>query len=102
MELAGKCVASVLCDKWKCAKTIGWRCLATMDTFIIVFVVDKSVETASKVAVTEVITKFLLYYVYEHLTEFMGKQYDKRCGGAIVECQNDEIDDGETVTKQEA
>ena len=56
-----------------------------MDTFLIVFIVDKSVETASKVAVTEVITKFLLYYVYEHLTEFMGVQYDKRCGAAIIQ-----------------
>ncbi len=79
----------LFCDKYKCAKALGWRCLASLDTFVIVYLVNGSAKSASKVTVIEIITKFILYYLYEHLTECI---YIRVCGGGAVVQDEEERD----------
>lgn len=47
-------------------KTISWRIIATLTTFIISgIVLDRFDEIAFFIAITELITKFCLYYLHE-------------------------------------
>jgi uncharacterized membrane protein len=49
-------------------KTIGWRIIATTATFVISgAVLDSFDEIALFIAMTELITKFVLYYFHERL-----------------------------------
>ena len=81
-------LTSLLCDTQKCAKAIGWRAIASLDTFMIVYIIDKSVDTASKVAVIEVVSKFILYYLYEHATEYISNNY----------CAKEKTEDDDMIT----
>ena len=47
------------------AKTITWRIVGSIDTFILATFFSGSFETGSWIAVTEVITKTILYYFHE-------------------------------------
>ena len=49
------------------AKTLSWRAFATLDTFLISFLVTGSVGFAGSIASFEVLTKMLFYYVHERL-----------------------------------
>jgi sulfate adenylyltransferase large subunit len=47
------------------AKAISWRATGSLDTFIVAFVITRSPKIAVSVALTEVITKILIYYFHE-------------------------------------
>ena len=47
------------------AKTITWRIVGSIDTFILATFFSGSFETGGWIAVTEVITKTILYYFHE-------------------------------------
>ena len=46
-------------------KTISWRTVATLDTFIISWFITGDVALAGGIASLEVITKIALYYLHE-------------------------------------
>lgn len=47
------------------AKTISWRAVATLDTFIISYLVTGSGVWAGTIAGFEVVTKVVIYYLHE-------------------------------------
>lgn len=47
------------------AKTASWRTLATLDTFLISYLITGSLKAAGGIASLEVITKIVLYYYHE-------------------------------------
>ena len=48
-------------------KAFTWRVLATTDTFVISFIVTNELKWASSIALIEIITKAILYYVHERI-----------------------------------
>ena len=46
-------------------KTVSWRTVATLDTFIIGYLVTGSFAWAGTIASFEVITKMVIYYLHE-------------------------------------
>ena len=46
-------------------KAISWRTLGSIDTFILGLIFTSSLKAAGSIALTEVVTKILLYYVHE-------------------------------------
>jgi len=46
-------------------KAITWRTLATLDTFLIAWLITGEVVIAASIIGIEVITKFALYYFHE-------------------------------------
>jgi sulfate adenylyltransferase large subunit len=49
------------------AKAVSWRATGSLDTFIVAFVITGSPKVAGSVAVTEVLTKILIYYCHERV-----------------------------------
>ena len=49
------------------AKTISWRIIATLDTFIISFFITKELKIAGIIAILEVLTKTFLYFFHERM-----------------------------------
>ena len=53
------------------AKTLTWRCLATITTFTLALLFfnddEKAIEKASGVAVAEFFLKMVLYYLHERI-----------------------------------
>ena len=49
------------------AKAVSWRATGSLDTFIVAFVITRSPKIAGSVALTEIITKVLIYYFHERL-----------------------------------
>ncbi len=47
------------------AKTVSWRAVATLDTFVISFLVTGSGTWAGTIAGFEVLTKVMIYYFHE-------------------------------------
>ncbi len=47
------------------AKAMSWRILGSLDTFLLSWLFTSSVKAASAIAVTEVLTKMVLYYFHE-------------------------------------
>jgi uncharacterized membrane protein len=47
------------------AKAVSWRATGSLDTFIVAFVITRSPKIAVSVALTEIITKILIYYFHE-------------------------------------
>jgi uncharacterized membrane protein len=47
------------------AKTVSWRALASIDTFILGWIVTGSMMFAGSIASLEVLTKMVLYYAHE-------------------------------------
>ena len=48
-------------------KAFTWRVLATTDTFVISFIVTNELKWASSIALIEIITKAILYYIHERI-----------------------------------
>lgn len=46
-------------------KTVTWRILASLDTFLIAWFVSGSISVGGWIATIEVITKIILYYFHE-------------------------------------
>ncbi len=49
------------------AKAISWRITGTADTFVISWIITGSISLAGGIAITEVITKIVLYWLHERL-----------------------------------
>ena len=53
-------------SRWKSvAKGLTWRCLATLTTYLISWLLTGNTETASKIAGIEFVLKFGIYYMHE-------------------------------------
>lgn len=46
-------------------KAISWRVLGSIDTFVLSWFFTSSVKAAGAIAITEVLTKMVLYYLHE-------------------------------------
>jgi sulfate adenylyltransferase large subunit len=49
------------------AKAVSWRATGSLDTFVVAFVITGSPKIAGSVAVTEILTKILIYYLHERV-----------------------------------
>lgn len=49
------------------AKAMSWRATGSLDTFVVTFVITGSTKLAGSVAVTEIMTKVLIYYCHERI-----------------------------------
>jgi uncharacterized membrane protein len=49
------------------AKAISWRTTGTLDTFVLSWLITGHAGTAGGIAVTEVFTKLVLYYLHERV-----------------------------------
>ena len=47
------------------AKAISWRVLGSIDTFLLSWFFTSSAKAAGAIAITEVLTKMVLYYFHE-------------------------------------
>jgi sulfate adenylyltransferase large subunit len=48
-------------------KAVSWRATGSLDTFVVAWVVTGSPKLAGSVAVTEILTKILIYYFHERI-----------------------------------
>jgi uncharacterized membrane protein len=48
-------------------KAVSWRATGSIDTFLVAFVITSSPKIAGSVAVTEIVTKILIYYLHERV-----------------------------------
>ena len=48
-------------------KTISWRCLGTLDTLILSWLISGDIFVGVKISSVEIITKMILYYIHERL-----------------------------------
>ena len=46
-------------------KALSWRAVGTIDTFLLAWLVTGKTVTAGSIAVLELVTKTVLYYVHE-------------------------------------
>jgi len=49
------------------AKAVSWRLLGSIDTFVLSLIFTGSLRLAGSIAVTEMFTKMVLYYVHERV-----------------------------------
>ena len=49
------------------AKAVSWRVLGSVDTFVLSVIFTGSLRLAGSIAVTEMFTKMVLYYVHERV-----------------------------------
>ena len=47
------------------AKAVSWRITGSIDTFVLSFIITGSFKFAGSIAVTEMVTKIVLYYFHE-------------------------------------
>lgn len=60
-------------------KTITWRMVGTLDTFVISWVISGNPMTGLKIGISEVLTKMVFYYIHEriwHKSKFGLKKSD--------------------------
>ena len=46
-------------------KTVTWRILASLDTFLIAWLVSGSISIGGWIAMIEIVTKLIIYYFHE-------------------------------------
>ena len=49
------------------SKAVSWRSMASLDTFVVSFVVTGRVGIAGSIAGAELVTKIALYYLHERI-----------------------------------
>lgn len=49
------------------AKTITWRIIGTLDTFLLSWIISNDISVGSLIAVFELLTKMILYYAHERI-----------------------------------
>ncbi|MCB2086017.1 MAG: DUF2061 domain-containing protein [Sphingomonadaceae bacterium] len=54
------------------AKAVSWRLLGSIDTFVLSWLFTSDVKAAGAIAVTEVATKMVLYYLHERTWSSIG------------------------------
>lgn len=59
-------------------KTVSWRAVGTIDTFILAWVIIGNPLSGLKIGVTEVFTKMILYYFHEKIWYKFNFGLDKR------------------------
>lgn len=64
LSKSGKVLAS---RKRHLAKTITWRCLGTIDTMVLSWVITGSPFLGLQIGIAELITKMILYYIHERV-----------------------------------
>jgi uncharacterized membrane protein len=66
------------------AKAISWRATGSLDTFVIAAVITGSLTLAGGVALSEILTKTVLYYVHERVWALIawGKRSKRSRAGA--------------------
>lgn len=47
------------------AKALNWRILGSIDTFLLSWLFTRSAKAVGAIAITEVLTKMVLYFVHE-------------------------------------
>jgi len=47
------------------AKAVSWRILGSLDTFLLSWLFTSNVKAAGAIAISEVLTKMVLYYFHE-------------------------------------
>jgi uncharacterized membrane protein len=47
------------------SKTISWRLLGSLDTFVVAYVITGEVKTGAFIVSAEMVTKMILYYLHE-------------------------------------
>ena len=60
-------------------KTITWRVVGTLDTFVISWIISGNPMTGLKIGISEVLTKMVFYYIHEriwHKSKFGLKKSD--------------------------
>ena len=48
-------------------KTVTWRIVGTLDTFILSWIITGSVEIGATIGAVEIVTKMVLYYFHERV-----------------------------------
>lgn len=59
-------------------KTITWRCIGTMDTILLSWIISGNPLVGLKIGFAEVITKMILYYLHERAWYKINYGLDKR------------------------
>ena len=54
------------------AKSISWRTLGSLDTFVLAFLITGRFTWGVSIAGAEVLTKMVLYYVHERAWAYIG------------------------------
>jgi len=49
------------------AKTITWRCIGTLDTIVLSWIISGNLYVGLKIGISEVGTKMILYYFHERI-----------------------------------
>jgi uncharacterized membrane protein len=49
------------------AKSVTWRSMASLDTFLVSFLITGRIAIAGSIAGAEILTKIALYYVHERV-----------------------------------
>jgi len=49
------------------SKAVSWRTMASLDTFVVSFIVTGRVGLAGSIAGAELVTKIALYYLHERI-----------------------------------
>ena len=49
------------------AKTITWRIIGTLDTFLLSWLISGNIRLGSQIAIMELVTKMVLYYLHERV-----------------------------------
>jgi uncharacterized membrane protein len=63
------------------AKAVSWRVLGSIDTFLLSWLFTRSAKAAGAIAITEVLTKMVLYYFHERAWSSVG--WGLRTDGAV-------------------
>jgi uncharacterized membrane protein len=53
------------------AKAVSWRITGSIDTFVLSFIITGSLKFAGSIAVTEMVTKVVLYYLHERAWNYV-------------------------------
>ncbi len=65
-------------------KGLSWRCLGTLDTFIIAtLVTGYEFEQAGLIAIAEIFTKIFFYYLHERIWGLLKKRYSESHYGSV-------------------
>ena len=49
------------------AKTISWRAIGTLDTFLLSWFITGSIKMGAAIGGIEIITKMILYFIHERI-----------------------------------
>lgn len=84
------------------AKTVTWRILATVDTFVLSWLITGNLTYALGIAGFEVLTKMVLYFFHERAWARVGKhRYPPKKRRVRIDCRNCGTTNSKVVTEGE-